>query len=288
MEFAMPHAHVGNIELYYEVEGDLSAPPLVLIPGQGAQLISWRPEFRALLLQAGFRVIVFDNRDTGLSTKLVTGEDYELSNMAADVAGILDHLGIQAAHIVGQSMGGMIAQLVAIEHPDRVLSLCSIYSSPGPAYITTTTTHPEVWAVRERPPAHDRESAIAEYIERERSSGLAEYSEEWIRAYAEETIDRCYYPDGRERQMEAVRRSADRTSGLRELAVPTTVLHGLDDLLIDVAGGIATAGAVPGAELHTYAEMGHQIVPSLCPDYVRAIRRNADRVAAHPRSTAHV
>ncbi|MFC5729326.1 MULTISPECIES: alpha/beta fold hydrolase [Nocardioides] len=270
----MPHVQTPSLRLYYELEGDPAAPPLVLIAGQGAQLTSWHPELRHLLIEQGFQLILFDNRDVGLSTKWQSGSHYEISDMANDVAELLDALEIDAAHVVGQSMGGMVAQQLTIDHPMRVLSLCSIYSAPS---IEHLGDDPEVWAIREQEPATERESAIAQYIERESLCGLAEYTPEWIRAHAEATYDRCYCPEGADRQMAAVRSSPDRTLGLRQVNVPTAVLHGLADRLIDTSGGYATALAVPGAELHTYADMGHQLVPSLFGDYVRVITRNISR-----------
>jgi pimeloyl-ACP methyl ester carboxylesterase len=278
----VPHVQTPSLRLYHELEGDPAGPPLVLIAGQSAQLTSWRPELRQLLIEQGFRVILFDNRDVGLSTKWESGGLYEISDMANDVAELLDALQIDAAHIVGQSMGGMVAQQLTIDHPTRVLSLCSIYSAPS---IEHLVDDPEVWAIREQEHATDREGAIAQYIERETLSGLAEYTPEWIRAHAEATYDRCYYPEGADRQIAAVRRSPDRTPGLRQVKVPTAVLHGLADRLIDTSGGYATALAVPGAELHTYADMGHQLVPSLFEDYVRVITRNIRRAQA--RAHAH-
>lgn len=273
----MPHVQTSNLRLYYELGGDPAGPPLVLIAGQSAQLTSWHPEFRRLLSEQDFRVILFDNRDVGLSSKWESEGSYEISDMANDVAELLDALEIDAAHIVGQSMGGMIAQQLTIDHPTRVLSLCSIYSAPSTEHLTHD---PEVWAVREQEPATDREGAIAQFIERESLCGLAEYTPEWIRAHAEAAYDRCYYPVGADRQMAAVRRAPDRTPELRRVKVPTAVLHGLADRLIDASGGYATALAVPGAELHTYADMGHQLVPSLFEEYVRVISRNARRAQA--------
>lgn len=273
----MPHVQTSDLQLYYELEGDPAGPPLVLIAGQSAQLTSWHPDFRHLLIEQGFRVILFDNRDVGLSTKWQAGGRYEISDLANDVADLLDGLELEAAHIVGQSMGGMIAQQLTIEHPARVLSLCSVYSTPSIEHLASA---PEVWAIREQEPATDREGAIAQYIQRESIGGLAEYTPEWIRNHAEATYDRCYFPAGADRQMAAVRRAPDRTSGLRQVNVPTVVLHGLADRLIDVSGGYATALAVPGAELHTYADMGHQLVPSLFEEYVRVITRNVHRAQA--------
>ncbi len=272
----MPHAQTQQVNLYYETTGDPTAPPLVLIAGQGAQLISWPQDLRDMLTAAGFQVLALDNRDVGLSTKCENKGTYELSDMATDVAELIRTLGFQAAHIVGQSMGGMIAQLLAIEHPHRVLSLCSIYSAPSPAFITTST-QPEVWAIRNRPPAQNRDEAVQQYIERERLCGLDELSDDWILAYAQQTIDRCYYPPGGERQMAAVLRSTDRTVRLHQLDVPTAVIHGRDDHLIDYHGGITTATAIPNAELHLYPEMGHQLLPALWDEYARVIIRNAGR-----------
>lgn len=273
----MPHVQTSSLHLYYEIEGDPAGPPLLLIAGQGGQLTSWHPDLRDLLVEQGLRVVLFDNRDVGLSTKWESGRLYEISDLANDVAELLDALDIDAAHIVGQSMGGMIAQQLTIDHPARVLSLCSIYSTPSTEHLGTD---PEVWAIREQEPATDREGAIAQYIERESLCGLAEYTREWIRAHAEATYERCYYPAGADRQMAAVRRAPDRTPGLRQVKVPTVVLHGLADRLIATSGGYATALAVPGAELHTYADMGHQLVPSLFEEYVRVIARNVHRAHA--------
>jgi pimeloyl-ACP methyl ester carboxylesterase len=270
----MPFIQLRKVRLCFERAGDPASPPVLLIAGQSAQLISWHPDFIGRLVKAGFHVITFDNRDVGLSTKCESQPDYDLEDMADDTAGLLDELGVRSAHVVGQSMGGMIAQQLAISHPDHVASLCSIYSAPSPDYITKD---PQIWSIRNRAPGSDRESRIRRYIENERISGLEEFSEEWIRSYAEATIDRCYHPQGSDRQMAAIHRSGDRTDLLANLRMPTAVIHGLDDRLIDVAGGIATAASVPNAELHVYAEMGHQILPSLWPDYVRVIERTARR-----------
>jgi pimeloyl-ACP methyl ester carboxylesterase len=270
----MPFVQLRNMRLCYRRAGDPTAPPALLIAGQGAQLISWHPDFIDRLVKAGFHVITFDNRDVGLSTKCESQPEYDLQDMANDTAGLLDELGVRSAHVVGQSMGGMVAQQLAISHPDHVASLCSIYSAPSPDYLTKD---PQIWATRNQTPAPDRESRILRYIENERISGLREFSEEEIRSYAETTIDRCYHPQGGDRQMAAIHRSGDRTDLLANLRMPTSVIHGLDDRLIDVAGGIATAVSVPNAELHVFADMGHQILPSLWPDYVRVIERTARR-----------
>jgi pimeloyl-ACP methyl ester carboxylesterase len=270
----MAFVQLRKVRLCYERAGDPAAQTLLLIAGQSAQLISWHPEFIGRLVEVGFHVITFDNRDVGLSTKCESQPEYDLTDMADDTAELLDGLGFLPAHVVGQSMGGMIAQQLAISHPDQVASLCSIYSAPSPDYITKD---PQIWSNRERAAAPDRESRILHFIENERISGLEEHSEEWIRSYAENTVDRCYHPQGGDRQMAAIHRSGDRTYALASLRIPTAVIHGLNDRLVDVAGGIATAASVPNAELHVYADMGHQIVPSLWPDYVRVIERTAKR-----------
>ena len=270
----MPHAQTRDVSLYYEIVGAPEGAPLLLIAGQGGQLISWPAGFRDLLANAGYQVILFDNRDVGWSTKIDDGRSYDLADMADDAAALIEHLQVGPVHVVGQSMGGMIAQLLTIRHPHLVRSLCSIYSAPGPSHITT---HPQVWNIREQPAATERNAAVLQYIERERLCGLDGYTEKEIRDYAEQTVDRCWYPEGGERQMNAVRRSEDRTEALRKVEVPTAVIHGLDDLLIDVSGSRVTAEAIPDAELHTYANMGHQLVPALWQDYVRVITRAADR-----------
>lgn len=279
----MPHVQLRDIRLYFEQTGDPTARPLLLIAGLGAQLTSWYPDFVNLVAQAGFRVITYDNRDAGLSTKCDADPDYEINDMADDAAALLDGLGLDSAHVVGQSMGGMIAQQLAISHPHKVASLVSIYSAPSPNYVTND---PQIWQVRNQTPANNREAWIQQYIDSERISGLAEFSEEWIRAYAEATIDRCYCPAGGDRQMASIQRSGDRTADLATLQMPTAVIHGLNDRLIGLAGGLATAASVSNAELHVYADMGHQLLPSLWPDLVRVIIRTAERAETLGRSGA--
>jgi pimeloyl-ACP methyl ester carboxylesterase len=269
----MPYAPVGSIELYYELSGPEDGEPLVLIHGLGAQLIAWYPGFCELLEDAGFRVIRFDNRDAGLSTKL-DGTPYELQDMADDIVGLLDHLGVESAHVTGISMGGMLAQQVGISHPDRVRSLCIICSTPSNDFLIFEE---EVQEVRNRPPARTREEGIQQYIEQERISGLDDLSEEWIQEFAAAVYDRGYHPKGQARQYTAVLDSPDRTHALKDVRIPTVVVHGRDDRLISFRGGIAIAEAVPDAELLVLADMGHQVRPRLWPEIVGAIRRTADR-----------
>lgn len=278
----MPYADLGDVSLCYEVTGNARGQPLVLIHGLGAQMIAWYPGFCALLEEAGFRVIRFDNRDVGLSTKIdstTSDPPYTIHDMARDVVGLLDHLGDTSAHLVGQSMGGMIAQQVAISFPDRVRSLTSIYSAPSSGF---TTNDPEVRETRNRRAPSDRTGAIAHWIECERLSGLDGLDAQWIETFAADVYDRSYCPDGAERQMKAVRAAPDRRANLGSLRLPAAVIHGLDDRLISFHGGVATALAIPGAELHLYADMAHQLTPRLWPEYVGVVTRTASRQAGEP------
>ncbi|MFD9664520.1 alpha/beta fold hydrolase [Rhodococcus sp. NPDC059968] len=268
----MPYANIGPIELCYEITGPEDGEPLLLIHGLGAQLVAWYPGFCRALEDEGFRVIRFDNRDVGLSSKLNDTPDYHLQDMTSDVEGLLVTLGLDAVHVVGQSMGGMIAQQLAIAHPERVRSLCSIYSAPSTEFLTQ-----ELQAVLQRPPILDREGTIRQWIETERLSGLDGFDESRIYDFAAAIYDRSYCPAGFERQSRALLTAPDQRPGLAQLTIPMAVIHGRDDRLISYRGGIATAMAVPGAELHLYAGMGHQVTPHLWSDYVRVITRNIER-----------
>jgi pimeloyl-ACP methyl ester carboxylesterase len=268
----MPYADAGRIRLCYEVTGPQDGEPLLLIHGLGAQLIAWYPGFCRALEAAGLRVIRFDNRDVGLSSKLDDDPAYQLRDMAADAVNLLDALGLGQVHVAGQSMGGMIAQELAISHPQRVRSLCSIYSAPSAEYLTG-----ELRAILRRPATRGREEAIGQWIETERLSGLDGFDEVWIRDFAAAIYDRDYCPAGFQRQTRALLAAPDLRPGLAQLTMPTAVIHGRDDRLISYQGGIATAAAVPGAELHLYAGLGHQVAPRLWSDFVRVVTRNIER-----------
>jgi pimeloyl-ACP methyl ester carboxylesterase len=274
----MPYAKLHDVTLYYEVSGPTAfSQPLVLIHGLGAQMIAWHEGFCRALEGAGFTLIRFDNRDVGLSTKFddaQTDMPYTLLDMTQDVIGLLDHLKLEKAHLAGQSMGGMIAQQVAISFPQRVRSMVSIYSVPSMEF---QTADEEVWRIRGEPPATSREEAIAQYIRRERLSGLDGFDEDSIRRFAAAVYDRSYCPRGAERQLKAVSSAKDRRPALAALRMPVSVIHGLDDRLLSFHGGVATALAIPGAELHLYSGMGHQLPPRLYPDFVRVISRTAKR-----------
>lgn len=288
----MATAKANGIEIEYEQLGDPAAPALLLVMGLGAQLIDWPDEFCGLLVGAGFRVIRFDNRDAGLSTALddsgvpdipaLMGGDrsaapYLIADMAADTAGLLDALGVDRAHVVGASLGGMIAQQLTVDFPERVASLCSIMSMTGDLAVGAPT--PAAASGLGRPPAATREEAIAGTVTFSRIIGSPGYdvsdSERLARATAK--YDRSYRPLGTLRQYAAVLASPDRTPALRNVGVPTLVVHGEADPLIGVDGGRATAAAVPGAELLLIPGMGHDLPRALWPRIVEAIAANARR-----------
>jgi pimeloyl-ACP methyl ester carboxylesterase len=286
-------AAVGPVDIVYETLGDPSDPPLLLVMGLGMQLIHWDPELCEQLAERGFYVIRFDNRDAGLSTKvdalvpnvmrlmagLPTKVPYLLTDMAADAFGLLDHLGIEEAHVVGTSMGGMIAQQMAIEKPERVLSLASMMSTTGDRVVGTPKLR--VWGVLTRRAPNDRDAYIEYFARVFRMIGSPAYrvDEERVRELAGATYDRDHHPAGTARQLAAVLASGSRTAALRELDVPAVVIHGEADPLLPVRGGRATANAIPGAELITIPGMGHDLPKELWPTYVDAITRNAERAA---------
>ena len=284
----MTIVRANGIELEYDERGEAGDPPLLLIMGLGAQMTDWPPEFCDLLAARGYRVIRFDNRDSGLSgggegvpdiRAVMAGgaPPYRLADLAADTAGLLDALGIDAAHVVGVSMGGMIAQQLTLDFPDRVRSLCSIMSTTGDRTVGAST--PEAAAVLLRPPANNRDEAIAAAMVVSRtigSPGLAIDEDELLRR-ASAKVDRAYRPDGTARQYAAILGSPDRTPRLGEIKVPVAVVHGAEDPLITVSGGEATAAAIPGAELTVVPGMGHDLPPVFWPQVIDVIDRNARR-----------
>jgi pimeloyl-ACP methyl ester carboxylesterase len=280
-----------GITIEYETFGKASDPTVLLIAGYGSQLISWAPGLCTLIADAGRHVVRFDNRDVGLSTQLDDrpvdmralvqaasdgGHDavralapYTLSDMAADAVGLLDAIGVDRAHVVGASMGGMIAQTVAIEHPDRTATLTSIMSTTGEREYGRST--PEAQAALTGPRPGDR-AAYIEAADRTLVYLSKRYgSVEWAREYAAAQYDRAYRPDGMVRQMAAIMASGSRADGLRALRAPTLVIHGLDDTLIAPSGGERTAELVPGAELLLVPDMGHDRPEPLWPVLAHAI-----------------
>jgi pimeloyl-ACP methyl ester carboxylesterase len=280
-------AKVGELELCYETFGSASAPPMLLIMGLASQMLLWDDQFCEQLASRGFRVIRFDNRDVGRSSLLRgaaiptrwqllrrSGAAYTLDEMAADSVGLLDHLKIGAAHIVGASMGGMIAQLVAINHPDRVLSLVSIMSTTGNPKVGKP--QPKMMMRLMRKGQREREAFIADYIATSRAIGsqVYELEEEHERERAARLFERGVYPAGSARQLGAVVSATDRTRALAGIRVPTTVIHGDADPLVDVSGGRATAEAIPGARLVIFPGMGHGLPRALWPEVIDAIVDN--------------
>jgi len=262
--------------------------------GLGMQLIHWDRELCELLAERGFHVIRFDNRDSGLSTKieapvpnvmrlmarLPTRVPYLLDDMATDTLGLLDQLGIERAHVVGASMGGMIAQTMAIREPRRVLSLGSMLSTTGDRRVGTPKLR--VWSILMRKAPRDREAYIAYFARVFRMIGSPAYPQDdaRVRERAAATYDRGHYPAGTARQLAAILASGSRTASLRELDVPTVVIHGEADPLVPLRAGRATADAIPGAELITIPGMGHDLPKELWPTVADAIARNAERARA--------
>lgn len=271
----MPRVATNGIELEYDTFGDAGDPPLLLIMGLGAQLIWWPVPLCRQLAAKGFHVIRFDNRDAGLSSAVA--EEYRIADLAEDTAGLLAELGVAPAHLVGASMGGMIAQQVAIDHPQRVRSLCSIMSTTGDRSVGAPT--PEVWQLMTEPQPTDRDGIIAQAMRLQRAIGSPGFpvSDADLRAKVTAGHDRAHRPEGVARQLAAIRGSGDRTEGLRRLAVPALVVHGDDDPLVAPSGGKATADAIPGAELMAVPGMGHDLPPDIWPELVERIAATAAR-----------
>jgi len=285
----MPRVKAGIVELEYEEFGDPHAPALILVMGLGAQLIDWPEEFCRRLAGRGFRVIRYDNRDSGLSTALddlpapelgsvlagLESAPYTLSDLAGDTVGLLDELGIQRAHVVGASMGGMIVQTLAIEHPERLLSVTSIMSTTGNPAVGQAS--PEAITALTTPTPTGRTEAIEHMVRLLRLIGSAEVPDAELRARATAGIDRARQPAGVARQMAAIVAAADRTEALGEVRTPTVVVHGEVDSLLNVSGGRATAEAIPDAELVTVPAMAHDLPPSAWDTIIDAIARTAAR-----------
>lgn len=276
----MPRAAANGIEIEYETFGPEDAPAVLLINGLGSQMTRWPVPFCEKLVARGYRAIRFDNRDVGHSTWFQSGDRYTLSDMAADAAGLLDHLKIDKAHVAGVSMGGMIAQTVAIEHPSRVLSLTSIMSATGaPGTMDATPEAAAVLTQVAPDPAVDEDAFVAHGMKNARTIGSPGYpwSDEALRERVLSEMRRAYNPKGVQRQRGAIGASGDRTEKLTQLNVPTVVLHGETDPLIPKAGGEATARAIPDAELRIIPGMGHDLPEALYDTIIDAIVAAADR-----------
>lgn len=288
----MGRAAANGIEIEYETFGDPTDPPLLLVMGLGAQMVSWDVGFCEELVDRGFYVIRFDNRDVGLSTKVdaevdvmaeissamsggPVGAPYRLSDMAADAVGLLDALGIDRAHVVGASMGGMIVQTMAIEHPERVQTLTSIMSTTGDPDVGQPT--PEALTVLFTPSPTERAAAIEHAVGVSRTIGSPGdlFDEPAARSRAERSFDRCFYPMGVAHQLLAILASGSRSEGLRRLEVPALVIHGDADPLVTPSGGRRTHECLTGSTYLELEGMGHDVPRPLWPTIVEHITKLA-------------
>jgi pimeloyl-ACP methyl ester carboxylesterase len=285
-------ARTGDVELAYEGFGDPADPTVLLVMGLGTQMIAWHEDFCAELVGHGLHVVRFDNRDCGRSTKLSAAGSpslrdialrprkaapYTLDDMAGDAAGLLDHLGVERAHVVGASLGGMIAQALAVSRPERMLSLVSIMSTTGSRLVGQPRLG--MYGLLLRRPPRDRElfvDQMAKVFEAIGSPGF-ERDEGELRRLANRSFDRGHHPAGTGRQLAAVAASGDRTKALRRLDVPTLVIHGEEDPLVRPSGGHATARAIPGAKLMMIPGMGHDLPRAVWPRIVEGIVATAAR-----------
>lgn len=305
----MSKACANGISIEYDSFGPQDAPPVLLIAGLGVQMMGWTEPFCKILASKGFWVTRFDNRDVGLSTHfaeapvpdlasvadaLARGErpeiPYSLNDMASDAVGLLDALGIEQAHIVGRSMGGMIGQIVASEHPGRTLSLTSIMSSSGNPALPPST--PEAMtALTQRPPdpSQDEQGFLDQSVRRARvlSGPAFPFDEAAQRAQILAAANRAYDPAGFGRQIAALVANGDRRALLNRITVPTLVMHGTADPLIPLAAGEDTAANVPGAQLKVFEGMGHEIPSELYEPIAQAIAdlRNSSRPITANRKT---
>ena len=288
---------IGDVELCYETFGDPADPTMLLIMGLGTQMLGWDTAFCEQLAARGVHVIRYDNRDIGHSTILddfpaptlgqIVRRDkgvvaYTLADMAADGVGLLDHLGIERAHLVGASMGGMIAQMIAARRPERVLSLVSIMSSTG----SRLSGQPALSTYRLflRPISRERDAYVrqaAELFEHIGSRGFDKDDDAFLEMLGA-MHDRGHSPGSSSRQLAAILTAGNRTAELRHITAPTLVIHGTADRLIRPSGGRATARAIPGAHLLTIEGMGHDLPRGAWPQIIDAIVENAARAAAPP------
>jgi pimeloyl-ACP methyl ester carboxylesterase len=285
---------VGELDIAYQTLGDPTDPPLLLVMGLGSQLIHWDLELYRQFADRGFHVIRFDNRDSGRSTKirapvpnlvramagLPIDAPYLLADMADDAFGLLDHLSIDRAHVVGVSMGGMIAQTMAIRRPERVRSLASVMSTTG----ERRQSRPKLrlWSLLLQRAPQRRDQYIEYFVRAFRTIGSPGYptDEARLRELAGATYDRGHHPAGTGRQLAAIMASGDRTEQLRRVIVPTVVIHGTDDPLVPFRGGVATARAIPNAQFLAIPGMGHDLPREVWPKIVDAVVANAARAGA--------
>jgi pimeloyl-ACP methyl ester carboxylesterase len=284
----MPYATGANATIYYETMGDSSHPTLILMEGFTKQLLGWKPEFCRRIVDAGIHLVLFDNRDAGLTQKFGGRTDfdggYSAHDMADDVFTVLDDLGIEAAHVGGQSMGGVLAQLAAVHRPERVLSLTLFYTTSALEYVFPTSQRPDLGQVQ---PDRTREEYVRYYLENEILCGseIYPFDEAWHRDLAGRSYDRSYTPDGPTRQAAAfLRIRPDWLKGVAGSDVPAIIAHGRADRLIDYRASIALAEALPGAELHIYPGLGHEIPKELIGEFAAHAIRTVARGEARKRA----
>src|SRR3954466_6025990 len=283
-------ATVGDVELCYETFGESGRPAILLVMGLGTQMLGWHEDFCTRLAERGSCVIRYQNRDVGhsttfssappptpreLLTRKVPNPAYTLDDMADDGIRLLDALGIEEAHVVGASMGGMIAQVIAGRHPDRVLSLVSIMSTTGNRWKGQPALR--VFPFLLRPPARDRDVQISRVMKLFKVVGSPgfERDEAELREMLELSFERGSDPAGMARQLGAIVVSGDRTAAVRRISAPTLVIHGTKDKMVRVSGGRATAQAIPGARLLLIRGMGHDLPRGAWPRIIDGIAQNA-------------
>jgi len=293
LEIRSGYAHHGDIELHYEDLGDISNPPVLLIMGLGAQLVLWHSEFCQKLIDLGYRVIRYDNRDVGLSSKLHDQRHegslipkllrgllglrsqcvYHLNDMADDAAAVLDHLGIERAHIVGASLGGMIAQLFAARFPERTGGLGIIFSSNNSALLPPPAPKALMCLMKVPSPDASKDDVVRYSMRLSRVIGSPGYprSDERLRKDATEAYDRAYYPQGIARQYDAALSSGSLRRYDLKITAPTVVIHGRDDILMRPSGGRAIASAIPGARLVMFDGMAHDLPDELFDPIVKEL-----------------
>ena len=290
----MASVDANGITVEYEREGE--GDPLLLIMGLSGQLVDWPEGFRAALVRRGFEVIRLDNRDAGLSTEFTSeppttvdlakalvsrrflGSEYLLADMAADVVGLLDALGLDSVHVAGISMGGMISQSLAIDHPSRLRSMTSIMSSTGNRRVGQPKAR--LVSAIARWESSTPETAVEHGLEFVRMISGPTFDDDEYRTLAAASVARSFRPAGIGRQTAAILASPDRTPGLRQVDLPTLVIHGMLDPLVRPSGGVATAKAVPGSRLLMFNDMAHDLPDTRWDEIADAIRQNADRARA--------
>jgi len=301
----MPQIRANGITLNYDEHGAKNAPPLLIVNGYSSQMTSWPDDLHEGFAARGFRVIRFDNRDTGLSQKfdgilpdvqaaakaVAQGRKadvpYTLNEMADDAAGLLDELGIASAHIAGASMGGMIAQLVALRHPEKARSLISIMSTTSDPSLPRSAPEAQE-ALLSKPASEDKHTVVEHTLKNRRVFGSPAYpdDETWLRGHVGRNYDRMYYPQGAIRQYAAIMASPPRTEPLKKLRTRTLVLHGAADILIMPEAGRHTAACIPGAELEIIEGWGHNFPRTAIPmlvdriaSFIQTVERERDEAS---------